>query len=81
VPCAGPNNPNNGFCNSQDNNHFGNFTEPSWANGGSKPIVFPWLSLQTGIRFKPTRQFMARLDLGWNIFNGPFIGLAGNYGL
>jgi hypothetical protein len=64
-----------------DNNHYGNYTEPSWANGGSKPIVFPWLSVQTGFRFKPTKQFVARIDLGWNLLNGPFIGLAANYGL
>jgi hypothetical protein len=80
-PCVGPSNPDPNFCNPLDSNHFANYSEPSWASGGSKPIVFPWLSLQTGIRFKPTRQIMARLDVGWNIFNGPFFGLAGNYGL
>jgi hypothetical protein len=64
-----------------DNNHYGGYTEPSWANGGSKPIIFPWLSVQTGFRFKPTKQFMMRLDVGWNLLNGPFFGLAANYGL
>jgi hypothetical protein len=68
------------FCGS-DNEHYGNYTEPSWANGGSKPIIFPWLSLQTGLRFKPTKQFMMRLDVGWNLLNGPFFGIAANYGL
>jgi hypothetical protein len=64
-----------------DNNHYGNYTEPSWANGGSKPIIFPWLSVQTGFRFKPAKQFMMRLDVGWNLLNGPFFGIAANYGL
>jgi hypothetical protein len=80
LPCVGPGNPNATFCGT-DNAHYGNYTEPSWANGGSKPIVFPWLSVQTGLRFKPFRQFMLRLDVGWNLLNGPFFGLAGDYGL
>jgi hypothetical protein len=71
---------NPGTCGT-DNNHYGNYTEPSWANGGSKPIIFPWLSVQTGFRFKPAKQFMMRLDVGWNLLNGPFFGIAANYGL
>jgi hypothetical protein len=68
------------FCGG-DNNHYPGYSEPSWSNGGSKPILFPWLSVQTGLRWKPHRHFMARLDLGWNILNGPFAGIAGNYGI
>src|SRR5258706_5638799 len=75
------NSPLDGGTCGPDNNHYGDYTEPSWANSGSKPIVFPWLSVQTGVRFKPAKQFMARLDVGWNLFNGPFFGIAGNYGL
>jgi hypothetical protein len=71
--------PHGGYCGT-DNHHYGNYQEPSWANGGSKPIVFPWLALQTGIRIKPHRNFMARIDLGWAI-TGPFFGVSGNYGL
>jgi hypothetical protein len=78
-PCISPGNPHS-FCGG-DNDHYGSYTEPSWANGGSKPIIFPWLSLQTGFRFKPAKQFMARVDIGWNLLNGPFFGLALNYGL
>jgi hypothetical protein len=68
-----------GYCGS-DNKHYGNYQEPSWANGGSKPIVFPWLALQTGLRIKPHRHFMARIDAGWAI-TGPFFGISGNYGI
>jgi len=78
--CQAAGTPNASFCGT-DNNHYGGYTEPSWANGGSKPIVFPWLALQTGLRWKPVRQFMMRLDVGWNLLNGPFFGLALNYGL
>ncbi len=80
VPCTAQGLPNPMFCG-RDNDHYGGYTEPSWANGGSKPILFPWLSLQTGFRFKPHKQFMGRFDVGWNILNGPFFGLALNYGI
>jgi hypothetical protein len=79
AACNGVGNPH-GFCGN-DNTHYPGYTEPSWSNGGSKPILFPWLSIQTGFRFKPHRHFAARLDLGWNLLNGPFFGLAGNYGI
>jgi hypothetical protein len=80
VACPGPGIPPT--CGPlSENNHYGNYTEPSWANGGSKPIIFPWLSVQTGFRFKPAKQFMMRLDVGWNLLNGPFFGIAANYGL
>jgi len=77
TPCAAP---GPTYCGT-DNDHYGDYTEKSWANGGSKPIIFPWLSLQTGFRFKPAKQFMGRVDIGWNLLNGPFFGLALNYGL
>jgi hypothetical protein len=82
--CAGPSpingqNDVNGYCDRGDDAQY-NSNEKSWANGGSKPIVFPWLALQTGVRIKPHRNFMARLDFGWAI-TGPFFGIAGNYGL
>jgi hypothetical protein len=63
-----------------DNDHYDGYTEPSWANGGSKPVIFPWLVAQTGVRFKPSKEFAARLDLGFGT-SGFFFGLAGNYGL
>lgn len=80
LPCRSVGNPDANYCGN-DNNHYGSYTEPSWANGGSQPVIFPWLALQTGIRFKPTHDFAARFELGWNLLNGPFFGLAGQYGL
>ncbi len=68
-----------GYCGN-DNNHYNNYKEPSWADSGSKPLVFPWLALQTGVRIKPHKHFMARIDLGWAI-TGPFFGISGNYGI
>jgi hypothetical protein len=69
----------NPYCDGS-NNHFGNYSEPSWANGGSKPILFPWLVVQTGLRFKPSRTIAARLDIGFGT-SGFFFGLGGDYGL
>jgi hypothetical protein len=67
------------YCD-DSNNYYGNYSEPSWANGGSKPLLFPWLAVQTGVRFKPSRTFAARLDVGFGT-SGFFFGLGGDYGL
>ena len=77
--CDGPNNPPNTWCGN-DNDHYDGYTEPSWANGGSKPVIFPWLALQTGVRIKPHRNFAGRIDLGFGT-SGFFFGLGGDYGL
>lgn len=77
--CRGQNNPDSSFCGTGSDEQY-NYNEPSWANGGSKPIVFPWLALQTGLRIKPHRHFMARIDAGWAL-TGPFFGISGNYGI
>ncbi|MFZ5895281.1 MAG: hypothetical protein ACOY0T_29765 [Myxococcota bacterium] len=63
-----------------DNNHYGNYEEPAWTSGGSKPILFPWLALQTGLRYKPHRKFVARFDTGFGL-SGFFFGLGADYGL
>jgi hypothetical protein len=78
VPCVTPNT-HNGACGT-DNNHYDGYTEPSWANGGSKPVIFPWLALQTGVRWKPHRNFIARFDAGFGT-SGFFLGLGADYGL
>jgi hypothetical protein len=67
------------YCD-DDNDHYPGYTEPSWANGGSKPIIFPWLALQTGFRYKVARQFVTRLDLGFGT-SGFFFGIGADYGL
>ena len=63
------------------NDHYGAYAEPSWAHGGSKPFIVPWLALpQIGFRYKPIKQFEARFDAGFSI-SGFFLGLAASYGL
>jgi hypothetical protein len=75
-PQAGSGTP---YCGT-DNNHYPGYTEKGWANGGQQPLLFPWLMLQTGLRFKPAKSFAGRLDLGFGT-SGFFFGLGGDYGL
>ena len=77
VACPGPNQAI--YCG-DDNDHYGDYTEDSWASGGSKPILFPWFALQTGLRYKPHKNFVTRLDLGFGT-SGFFFGLGADYGL
>jgi hypothetical protein len=77
--CNGPLDPNAQYCGT-DNDHYHGYTEPNWANGGSKPVIFPWLALQTGLRYKPHRNFIARLDAGFST-SGFFFGVGADYGL
>jgi hypothetical protein len=78
-----------GFCDSTRNNYVatssGNLTtarnEPSWFNGGSKPVIFPWIALpQISFRYKPIKQLETKLDLGFST-SGFFFGLSAAYGL
>ena len=78
--CTGPGVPAVADYCGGDNDHYNDYEEPSWADGGSKPNVFPWLAVQTGFRYKPHRNFVARLDAGFGL-SGFFIGVGGDYGL
>lgn len=81
--CSGPN-PSDKWCDAS-NNHYQKgdslYVEPSWANGGSKPNIVPYLSLpQVSFRYKPIKQLQTRFDLGFSI-TGFFFGLSASYGL
>lgn len=87
-PSATPVAPNgHPYCDSS-NSHFTNgvfpqdsYSEPSWANGGSKPFIFPWISLpQLSLRVKPIKQLQTRADVGFSL-TGFFFGLSAAYGL
>ena len=73
-------------CNRQDhqNSDFdkvGGYTEKSWFDGGSKPVLFPWIAVpQVGIRYKPIKQFVGRLGIGFSL-TGFWFGISGQYGL
>lgn len=72
-------------CNKADHQNadtakVGGYDEPSWFNGGSKPVIFPWITPQTGLRFKPIKQMEARLGIGFSL-TGFWFGLSADYGL
>jgi hypothetical protein len=83
--CPGVLPPDTG-CNKADHqnssvNKVNGYTEPSWFNGGSKPAIFPWISIpQIGLRFKPVKQFVGRLGVGFAL-TGFWFGLSAQYGL
>lgn len=82
--CVGPNNPGNGYCAPdpahEDKQHFGMYEEPNWLDGGDKPFIMPWLALQMGLRIKPHRRFVGRLDFGIGI-GQVFMGIGADYGI
>jgi hypothetical protein len=73
-------------CNKADHQNadtakVGDYTEKSWFSGGSKPVLFPWISFpQVGLRFKPVKQFEGRFGMGFAL-TGFWFGLSGDYGL
>lgn len=84
VPCVGVGNPivpgpGGQYCDNV-NNHYDGYVEPSWANGGSSPVVFPWIAGQLGLRYKAHRNFVGRLELGFTV-TSLFFGLGADYGL
>lgn len=84
TPVVGNNGPP--YCDASNDHYYNSATdtvyeEVSWASGGSKPFIFPWIGLpQLSFRFKPIKQLHLRADLGFSI-SGFFFGFAGAYGL
>ena len=76
----------NSGCNKVDHQNstvskVNHYSEPSWANGGSKPNVFLHLAVpQFGLRFKAAKEFEGRVGIGFSL-TGFWFGFSGNYGL
>jgi hypothetical protein len=73
-----------GYCDGS-NEHFNangkKYSEPSWLGGGSKPVLFPWISIpQLSFRYKPVKQVAFRADTGFST-SGFFFGFSGAWGL
>ncbi len=85
IPCPVVEAPGAG-CNKADHQNsevdkVGNYKEKDWLQGGSQPVLFPWIAVpQIGMRFKPIKQFVGRLGLGFSL-TGFWFGLSGQYGL
>jgi hypothetical protein len=73
-------------CNTADHQNatvakVGNYVEKNWFNGGSVPVIFPSISFpDVGVRYKPIKQFEARLHVGFSL-TGFWFSLSGDYGL
>jgi hypothetical protein len=76
----------NSGCNRRDHQNasvakVGGYVEPSWFDGGARPNFFPWLSVpQFGLRYKPAKDFQARLGVGFAL-TGFWFGLSGSWGM
>ena len=60
--------------------HYG-VTARRWTGGGSVPNVYFRLAPQISIRFKPIHQLVFRIDGGFDIFSGAYVGGAVGIGL
>jgi hypothetical protein len=78
APCSAPDSASS-YCD-DSNAHYDGYGEPNWFHGGSKPVVFPWLSGQVGLRYRIQDAFVTRLDLGVAT-SGLFVGLGADYSL
>jgi hypothetical protein len=79
--CNGPGDPTilapdgNAYCG-DDNDHYGGYSEPSWANGGSKPFIFPYIALpHIAFEVRPINEMTMRIDTGFSL-TGFFFGFA-----
>lgn len=79
VPCTAQGVPNSVYCD-DINDHYGDYSEPNWFNGGAKPALFPWLTAQIGLRYQPHEKVVTRLDLGIGT-SGLFFGVGADYAL
>jgi hypothetical protein len=69
--CNGPNDPVGSFryCNQldADADHYDGYSEPNWFAGGSRPLIFPWLALPVGVRYRPLETLALDLEAGVSI--------------
>jgi hypothetical protein len=72
YPAAGATNPN-------DTSTW--YTEKDWFGGGYRPDLYPTFGPEIGMRWKPMKQIVLRLEAGFNLFAGFIFGVSGDYGL
>lgn len=78
VPCAAQST-TDPYCD-DINDHYAGYSEPSWFGGGSKPVLFPWITGQVGLRYQPHEKIITRLDLGIGT-SGLYFGVGADYSL
>lgn len=83
--CKGPNNPSGtyAYCNQldKDADHYGDFAEPSWFDGGARPAIYPWVALpEMGLTTMVSKKAALDFELGVSL-TGFFGGIGLRYGL
>ncbi len=84
--CSAPGADNPAFCDSssvpdgEEGGHY-DVNARNWANGGSTPLVWFRLAPQLGVRIKPIKQLMFRINGGFDILSGFFVGASINVGV
>jgi hypothetical protein len=77
TACSGPGDPANPvYC--EPGGNYG--IEPSWLDGGSRPLVYARLAPHLAIRIKPIHQLVFRIDGGFDLFSGFFLGGSAAFG-
>lgn len=77
--CQGLDTPDFTYCDDA-NQHYAGYSEPHWLEGGARPVAYPWLSGQVGLRYQPSPRVVTRLDLGIGS-SGLFFGLGADYSM
>ncbi len=78
--CDGPGTPNPAYCEGAGGQY--NYRQPKWFDGGNVPNLWFRLSLpHIAFRFKPIHQLVARLEGGFQVPLGPWVGLSVLYGI
>lgn len=78
TACSGPGDPANpSYCEAVGGNYG---VEASWLDGGSRPLVYARLAPHLAIRIKPIHQLVFRIDGGFDLFSGFFLGAAAAFG-
>lgn len=79
APCTGPNTPDPRFCEATGGHY--NEEADTWFDGGSTPNFWFRFAPQIGVRFKPIKQIVVRVDGGFDLFSGFFVGGALSFGI
>jgi hypothetical protein len=85
VACRGPNDPAGSYryCNEldKDHDHYPGYVEPSWFEGGYRPLIYPWIAIpevNLAWRVSPS----TTLELGGGVtLSGLLFSLGGRVGL
>ena len=76
AACPGPVAGDGGYC--EPGGNYG--IEESWFKGGSRPALWARLAPHLAVRIKPIHQVVFRIDTGFDVFSGFFLGAAAAFG-